>query len=132
MFISQKLKQFLQLIQVGYKAEELFKNTNFQVSKCKSWRSEFTPTNCCNKPMTYTVFSETIVFGWFLEAEVEKTSDQPSKEEESRTNELLKQMEKVDREISEVERKIDDLKEKQVCSLCLNGKMAVQCVSLLK
>jgi hypothetical protein len=63
MFISQKLKQFLQLIQVGYKAEELFKNTNFQVSKCKSWRSESTATNGCNKPMKYTVFSETIVFG---------------------------------------------------------------------
>ena len=51
-----------------------------------------------------------------LETEAEKGNDGASKEAENNTkkNELLKQMEKVDKEISEAEKKIADLLEKQV------------------
>ena len=51
-----------------------------------------------------------------LETEVEKGNNESSKEvdNKTRTSELLKQMEKVDKEISEAERKITELQEKQV------------------
>ena len=51
-----------------------------------------------------------------LETEAEKGNNESSKEADNktRTSELLKQMEKVDKEISEAERKITELQEKQV------------------